>query len=656
MTRRSFWQPDVQLTDSRGRSVQLGAELGRGGEGSVYALSDPTLVAKVYHRPADSERAAKLAAMARLSTDRLTLLAAWPIETLHDRPGGSMVGLLMPRATGYKAIHQLYGPKTRRIEFPRAGWPFCIHAAANVARAFAVVHEHGHVIGDVNHGNVVVSGRATAMLIDCDSFQVAAGPRSYLCDVGVSTHQPPELQTVPSFRGIVRTQNHDNFGLAVLIFQLLVMGRHPFAGTYLALGEMPIERAIQEFRFAYGPAAQSRQMKPPPNTLPFEALPSSVGRLFERAFAQEGARDGGRPLAREWVLALERLGERLKRCNRNQGHSYLDTLADCPWCAIESQTGVRLFAPTVTDPAHNRPGIDLNAAWNGILAVTGPGPAPRLPDWTTLTYRPSTRARHKGRIRKVRQAAAAVLALTGVALLAAGIPAPNLGAAPSLVGSAVVGATIYRGSGHARAAARKKLEEARARYDALAARWRREASDQAFRAKRRELERAREEYLALPAREQAAMRQVSTDPRYRQLRRFLDRQLLAAVKLPGVGFGREATLRSYGIETAADVTPEAIGAIPGFGTALTASLVEWRRSLERRFVFDPTRPEDPGDVDDLEEDLRATKARLEQLLRGGAAELQAIIQRVEDRRRELRAEIDRAQSELARADAEWRVS
>ena len=34
--------------------------------------------------------------------------------------------------------------------------PFLIHTAANIARAFAVVHESGQVIGDVNHGNIVV--------------------------------------------------------------------------------------------------------------------------------------------------------------------------------------------------------------------------------------------------------------------------------------------------------------------------------------------------------------------------------------------------------------------------------------------------------------------------------------------------------------------
>lgn len=50
------------------------------------------------------------------------------------------------------------------------------------------------------------------------------------CDVGVPLWTPPELQG-RDFRGLTRTKNHDRFGLAVLMFQLLFMGRHPFAGV-----------------------------------------------------------------------------------------------------------------------------------------------------------------------------------------------------------------------------------------------------------------------------------------------------------------------------------------------------------------------------------------------------------------------------------------
>ncbi len=38
---------------------------------------------------------------------------------------------------------------------------------------------------------------------------------------------------------------------AVMAFQLLFMGRHPFVGGFLGGSDMPIEKAIEEFRFAY---------------------------------------------------------------------------------------------------------------------------------------------------------------------------------------------------------------------------------------------------------------------------------------------------------------------------------------------------------------------------------------------------------------------
>ena len=62
---------------------------------------------------------------------------------------------------------------------------FLIHAAANLARAFSAVHDHGHVIGDVNQSNIrVASETAMVSLIDCDSFQISANGKVFPCEVG----------------------------------------------------------------------------------------------------------------------------------------------------------------------------------------------------------------------------------------------------------------------------------------------------------------------------------------------------------------------------------------------------------------------------------------------------------------------------------------
>ena len=155
----------------QGEEAGLGRCLGQGGEGAVYAVANrPTTVAKIYARRPDAYASRKLGAMVQLGTDELATLAAWPQNLLHDPRTGNVVGFLMPRIDDHHEIHKLYSPATAS-DFPDADWGFLAHAARNLAAAFDAVHRHGHVIGDVNQGNVLVA-QATVRLIDCDSFQI----------------------------------------------------------------------------------------------------------------------------------------------------------------------------------------------------------------------------------------------------------------------------------------------------------------------------------------------------------------------------------------------------------------------------------------------------------------------------------------------------
>ena len=224
--------------------------LGRGGEGTVHAVNGaPKLVAKIYLKAPDAAKAEKLRLMTRGQSPGLLGVAAWPIDLLTDERG-AVRGFLMGRISARQDAHRLYSPKSRRRTFPDADFRFVVRAATNLARAFAQIHAAGHVIGDVNHGNALIGKDGTAVLIDCDSIQVRERSRTFACDVGTPLFTPPELQG-KAFRGLKRTESHDRFGLAVLLFHLLFQGRHPFAGVY-ADGEMPLERAIAESRFAYG--------------------------------------------------------------------------------------------------------------------------------------------------------------------------------------------------------------------------------------------------------------------------------------------------------------------------------------------------------------------------------------------------------------------
>src|SRR5215472_16395241 len=133
------------FVDESGKRVTLGRELGRGGEATVYVVAEnPSLVAKVYHRKLDVETAEKITRMVALQNERLLKLAAWPMGTLRAGNSNPPAGVLMRNVSGFKDVHLLYSPKSRVIEFSaKSNWRFLIHAAGNVARAVAVIHDQG---------------------------------------------------------------------------------------------------------------------------------------------------------------------------------------------------------------------------------------------------------------------------------------------------------------------------------------------------------------------------------------------------------------------------------------------------------------------------------------------------------------------------------
>ena len=221
--------------------------------------------------------------------------------------------------------------------------------ARNVAAAFDAVHRHGHVIGDVNEGNVVVSRHASARLIDCDSFQITHLGRRYACRVGVPLYTPPELQG-QRLETVARTANHDCFGLAVLVFQLLFMGRHPYAGRHRDR-EVPVATAIREGLFAFGAEAARQGWEPPPFSLALDNVTPSLAGLFERAFGQPTASGGdSRPSARDWVVVLDQVEAAMVTCRKEPRHAYLHDA--CPWCHMEQEGGPSFFVPGPRPTSH----------------------------------------------------------------------------------------------------------------------------------------------------------------------------------------------------------------------------------------------------------------------------------------------------------------
>lgn len=327
----------VLLEDKAEEIALEGPLLGRGGEASIYTVSGRMdVAAKIYHNPRD-DHAAKLAAMLAAPPvappqpgQQVTL--AWPLGRLLEVGGeGRVLGYLMPRLDNAHLIWEIYNPGMRREICPHFHYGSLLRAARNLAGVVAGLHECGYVVGDLNESNVLVTSQALVALIDVDSFQVPGADRLYRCRVGRPEYTPPELQGV-AFADVDRLPHHDAFGLAVLIFQLLMQGIHPFAGT--CPGNVESDSIAARIAAGHWPYSfvRSTPIQPSPHAPPWFALPPSVQELLRRCFEDAHAEPDLRPTAAEWQHALEE-GERiLIPCSCDSQHSYPRRLDRCPWC------------------------------------------------------------------------------------------------------------------------------------------------------------------------------------------------------------------------------------------------------------------------------------------------------------------------------------
>ena len=644
--------PLTSFIDSQGRAIRLGKRIGSGGEGDVYELlsASTSIVAKIYKKPLDEHKQEKLRLMARGCNDELEGISAWPTDVLCTRPGGPVVGFLMPRVVDGEPIHKVYGPTHRKETFPHADWRFLVRAAKNLAAAFCVIHKYGYVIGDVNEGNILVSDTACVRLIDCDSFQVRSKDSIYYCEVGVAHFTPPELQNSGNFH-LERTANHDNFGLAILIFQLLFLGRHPYAGVYSGIEDMPIEKAIDEFRFAYGKNARQKSIAPPPNSVGLSIVPDRLAVLFEQAFSESGTRNGGRPTAGDWWGVLDPFEAKLRRCSADGVHHFYAGLSTCPWCRLEEASGVLLFlsADSITK-------IDLKREWQKLDAIPHPGPLPSIsPD----LYRPrpvslAPAVERSLRFRKFRQVAGAVLAGSCLVFAVGEVITDPL--MILLLGIIAIAIFFFPGIEDKERKRRwSALDSAGYMWKLWNRKWTEEAGEASFVAQLNRLRELRRSYESIDRQFQKSLEAVEQNARDGQLQEFLERYPISAGSLPRIGSAQVAALASAGIVTAVDVTPARLRRIPRLDPKITNELVSWRDRLEKAFLFDPGKGVSRSDVRALVHKYQPQIRPVESELVQGIRRLSHIQQDVAKKRVLLRSSVEKRAKELAQAKADYRV-
>ena len=394
--------------------------VGAGAEGTVYRLpSFSNLVAKIYGRDRiDDERSRKLQVMIgyppRTRDDRTGhVYVAWPGDTVHDTEQGPVVGFLMPEVDKGNTLVQYFNPRQRRLRAGHVNYANLCSVAKSLSVALDQLNGAGYVVGDINESNAFVTDDQQVTLIDADSFQVTDNQTGVVfpCKVGKPEYTAPEIQG-QDFDNVTRHINHDRFALAVIIYQLLMEGMHPFSGVYTGAGEpLHVEDNITRGHFLHASGVNFLiPLQPRPGSLPWESLPENIRALFQRCFVDGHSDPSARPWAREWAEVLDVALNSMVQCSDNRSHWYFNlatggSVSECTWCARIRTVGVDSFpyhpdsrhpvVPAVQQPQPTPP-PDTSVSSGSGGGAPPPQPTPPQPPPIPPTP-PSLPPRRRGR-------------------------------------------------------------------------------------------------------------------------------------------------------------------------------------------------------------------------------------------------------------------
>lgn len=565
------WPTEVFRSD--GEPLELTARVGEGGEGRVFhvrghagwAVKLPKLDGR-----ATSFDIKKIRAMLDMARPELYDVCAWPIDVVFDTHGNP-VGYLMEHLQSYTPLYSTYQVRTRRARL--SGWTYrhLLRTGRNLAGCLASLHQRGIVIGDLNESNVLVSPGGRVMLIDSDSYQLLVDGALSIPEVARTEYLPPELQS-GTLSGKVRTTHGDCFSMAVLLFQTLMFGRHPFAGRPTTGDEdVTIEQAITMGWFAY--SLERYSPLAPPMPLSLRHAPVALQPMFEATFAPNGLR----PEAITWYGAMLGLEDQLELCSEHRAHQYAKEHDACPWCELEGAWKVELFSnqalPT-TDFSASVTAASLNVLFDmhqhtGILA--------NLPLPEHFVQRPLSIRRSFSLVAKNNFAI-----LASIFLVTYGLPIVFLFVRNFAV-SAVIYLSLISIALGPHIIRNFWLRSHRKKYRAFLRQWKETASLSAIQQQQSHVMNVFNKINSLHE-EMEEKRCALLKGQYPDLvARYLSRYSIAAVSSSTEDQSRIESLMRRGVTSAADISMETLVSLMPRAYSFHGTLVNWSKQLERVF-------------------------------------------------------------------------
>lgn len=206
-----------------------------GGEGTVYEFrQNPDFIIKIYkdsiiNDPVKTaELNARIIAMFKIKPCKTMNFLAWPVMPVFNK-NRQIIGFVMRKVQGV-SLRSLFGISNIQKNFP--GWDKLklIEIAIDFVQKIRLLQSYGVQVNDFNPDNFLVDRNGKVQFIDCDSFQITApNKKIHITRTFYPSHCAPELLNHKAMLGYSRNEHHLEFGVAIIIFNILMCGLHPYS-------------------------------------------------------------------------------------------------------------------------------------------------------------------------------------------------------------------------------------------------------------------------------------------------------------------------------------------------------------------------------------------------------------------------------------------
>lgn len=330
-----------RIVNEHGQTYELERELGRGGQGAVFAVKGGKRAIKILFDRSSSRREllrGQLQQIARMRSELRDLAIAHPLEMLQP----PHLGYVMELITGMIPISQLIN--TPRDVNSLAEWYLSagglrrrLLLLARCAEVLSQLHSKGLVYSDPSPNNIFVSTDLDAheiRLIDADNLHYESSTSTRT--IRTPGYGAPELVLGKSG---VNTLT-DAHAFAIIAFQTLCL-IHPLMGDLVLDGEPELEEQALEGSLPWVDDPDDRS-NATVHGFPREmVLSPKLKKLCQGCFSEGLREQTKRPGINQWVEDLYSAADFTVKCPDCHSTYYANQRC-CPWCDCPRPTFIEL--------------------------------------------------------------------------------------------------------------------------------------------------------------------------------------------------------------------------------------------------------------------------------------------------------------------------